>query len=70
MNFEVVIYFLICGAITSMILNRVIMVIKKFIELSERLGTLIEVTYCATHDPDFKPELSDIKSSIEENQTT
>lgn len=53
MGTETLICFSVGSVLVVMMLNALCRVVSKFIELSETLGGLIEVSYQATHDPDF-----------------
>ena len=47
------------GILIVVILNQILKIISSFIELSDRVKNLIEVTYHATHDPEFSKKLSE-----------
>jgi len=66
MSTETMIFFGVSGMITLIILKAVIVILNKFIELTRSLGMLIEVTYHATHDPDFEVILNGKGKSEEE----
>lgn len=67
MSLETMIYFGVSGLIVLMILRSLLSVLMKFVELSEKLSCLIEVTYEATHNPDFGAK---INNNVKEKEET